>query len=628
MHDLLDTINEPGDIKKIPAREYAALAQQIREFLIEKVSRTGGHLASNLGVVELTMALHLFLDLPYDKLIFDVGHQAYVHKILTGRREMFDTLRQLDGLSGFPKKNESPCDVLDTGHSSTSISLALGLVKARELNDGREKIVAVIGDGALTGGLAYEALNNAGKLKSNLIIVLNDNNMSISENVGAVPGYLGKIRTSIKYNDFKGELEETLNKVPGGKHIVKRLKISKDSIKHLIVPGMFFEDMGITYIGPIDGHNVNQVYEALKAASRKNCTVLIHAVTKKGKGYKIAEHEPTKFHGIDAFDIETGKSFREKHCSTYTEVFSNALVKIAEKNRNVAAVTAAMPAGCGLMPFKERFPHRFFDVGIAEEHAVTFSAGLSAAGLVPVVAVYSTFLQRAYDEILHDVCLNELHVVFAVDRAGLVGSDGPTHQGIYDISFLSSIPGMTLMAPKNAWELEAMLEFAINAKGPVAVRYPRGMAYGGLCEFRMPIEVNRAEWIYEGGRVVILACGSMVKTAVNVYESLKKEGIEAAVANMRFISPFDEKSVLKAADNYDMIATLEENVITGGFGEHVDAFLIKEGKKTKVINIALPCKFIEQGDVTELSERYNIDDKSITVRIISELSNIKDKRNG
>lgn len=619
MYELLNRIKETGDIKKIPEDRLDELAEEIRGFLIEKVSHTGGHLASNLGVVELTMALHLFLDLPSDKLIFDVGHQSYVHKILTGRKDKFDTLRKLNGLSGFPNRSESPCDICNVGHSSTSISLAVGLVNARIIKGGKEKVVAVIGDGALTGGLALEGLNNAGKLKSNLIIVLNDNNMSISESVGAMSGYLAKMRTSVGYNNFKGGIEETLGKVPWGKSVVSKLKRSKDSIKHLVVPGMFFEDMGLTYIGPVDGHNIESVRSALEAASRKNNAVLLHVITKKGKGYKIAEHEPAKYHGVNAFDINTGKNVlgRADHAKTYSEVFSDEIVKIAENDRNIVAITAAMPDGCGLNNFKKRFPSRYFDVGIAEEHAVSFAAGLAIADLTPVFVVYSTFLQRAYDEMLHDVCLNNLHVVLMVDRAGLVGRDGPTHQGVFDLSYFTQMPNMKLFAPKDERDMRKMMRYAIYCKGPVAIRYPRGNASNYFDDLDdTPVAAGKGVWVRKNEKrdAVILAVGSMVETAVKAGEILLKKGIKIDVADMRSVKPFDEEIALEGA-SAPLVVTMEENVLSGGFGEHIDSFYENRGIKTGVLNIAFPDKFIEHGEVGELLKIYEMDAASVADRI-------------
>lgn len=612
----LDKIKKANDIRNIRPSEYEALAEQIREFLIEHVSRTGGHLASNLGVVELTMALHLFLDFPKDKLIWDVGHQCYVHKILTGRAEGFDTLRQYGGMSGFPKRRESNTDLFDSGHSSNSISEACGLVKARELNGGKEKIVAVIGDGALTGGLAYEGLNNAGQLKSNLIIVLNDNKMSISENVGGMASYLGKIRTSSRYEDLKGGVTTALEKIPGiGPGLVRQIRRSKDSLKQLMIPGMFFEEMNITYIGPIDGHDIQQMYEAFLAASRKNGAVLVHVITKKGKGYDCAEHDPGQFHGVDAFDVETGKSLNGKHGDTYTDVFAGAMNELAAKYRNVVAITAAMPGGTGLSEFKERYPRRFFDVGIAEEHAVSFSAGLAAGGFHPVFAVYSTFLQRAYDQILHDVCLNRFPVTFAIDRAGIVGSDGETHQGIFDISYLTHIPGLTVMAPKNAAELKAMLEFCVTSPEPTAIRYPRGEAGTVFEEHCAPVRRGECEWIWEQGEVLLLAVGSMVETAAEAAEILKKEGITAALVNVRFLAPVDER-MLAAALSYRMVVTLEENVARGGFGESVAAALSSRGYRGKFVPVSLPDQFIEHGSQAELREAYGLDAKGAAKKIM------------
>lgn len=612
----LDKIKKANDIRNIRPSEYEALAEQIREFLIEHVSRTGGHLASNLGVVELTMALHLFLDFPKDKLIWDVGHQCYVHKILTGRAEGFDTLRQYGGMSGFPKRRESNTDLFDSGHSSNSISEACGLVKARELNGGKEKIVAVIGDGALTGGLAYEGLNNAGQLKSNLIIVLNDNKMSISENVGGMASYLGKIRTSSRYEDLKGGVTTALEKIPGiGPGLVRQIRRSKDSLKQLMIPGMFFEEMNITYIGPIDGHDIQQMYEAFLAASRKNGAVLVHVITKKGKGYDCAEHDPGQFHGVDAFDVETGKSLNGKHGDTYTDVFAGAMNELAAKYRNVVAITAAMPGGTGLAEFKERYPRRFFDVGIAEEHAVSFAAGLAAGGFHPVFAVYSTFLQRAYDQILHDVCLNRFPVTFAIDRAGIVGSDGETHQGIFDISYLTHIPGLTVMAPKNAAELKAMLEFCVTSPEPTAIRYPRGEAGTVFEEHCAPVRRGECEWIWEQGEVLLLAVGSMVETAAEAAEILKKEGITAALVNVRFLAPVDER-MLAAALSYRMVVTLEENVARGGFGEGVAAALSLRGYRGKFVPVSLPDQFIEHGSQAELREAYGLDAKGAAKKIM------------
>lgn len=629
MPNLLDKINKPNDIKNINPQDYKKLAEEIRTFLISNVSKTGGHLASNLGVVELTMALHLFLDFPKDKLIWDVGHQSYTHKILTGRKDRFPTLRQMGGLSGFPKRKESECDAFDTGHSSTAISAALGMVKARDLKGENNRIVAVIGDGALTGGLAFEALNNAGRLKSNLIIVLNDNTMSISKNVGGMANYLAKLRTNTKYNDFKENMESILTQmVPGGKDIVYRLKRSKDAIKYFMLPNMLFEDMGLTYIGPIDGHNINSILTALQNASRVNKAVVVHVITKKGKGYVPAEKHPSRFHGIDPFYIDNGKTINETKTETYTRVFSSALINIAKNNDKVVAITAAMPYGTGLSAFKKVFPDRFFDVGIAEEHAVTFAAGLATEGFRPVVAIYSSFLQRAYDQIIHDVCINKLPVVFAIDRAGICGKDGETHQGIFDLSFLSHIPNLVVMAPKNKWELEDMLKFALVHDGPVAIRYPKGEAYQGLAEYREPVILGKSEIINKAaknsGNMAILAVGNMVKTAVSVSEKLKEHNIDSTLVNVRFVSPVDYYMLEELSKDHNIFITMEDNVRTGGFGQQVSDYICRYNKQNiRQINISIPDMFIEHGDVTELYKKYGLDADSIADKIMKELGTIK-----
>ena len=480
---ILERIQKANDIKKLKWDELEVLAAEIRQFLVENVSKTGGHLASNLGVVELTMAMHLAFSLPKDKMIWDVGHQAYTHKILTGRKDGFANLRQYGGMSGFPKRKESDCDAFDTGHSSTSVSAGLGYVEARALLKEDYRVVSVIGDGSLTGGMAYEALNNAAHLKTNYIIVLNDNNMSISENVGGMSMYLNGLRTADFYNDLKKGVTDTLSKIPGiGEHVVSGIRRTKNSIKQLFVPGMLFEDMGITYLGPVDGHDIKQLYRTFKEAQKMDHAVLVHVKTKKGKGYAPAEKYPSKFHGVGPFDYETGQALEVKKKETYTDVFAEVMCELGEKESKLVAITAAMKDGTGLCKFQEKYPDRFFDVGIAEGHAVTFAAGLAAAGLKPVFAVYSAFLQRGYDQIVHDVCMQKLPVIFAIDRAGLVGSDGETHQGVYDIAFLNHIPNMTILAPKNKQELRTMMEFAVSHDGPIAIRYPRGTAYDGLGE--------------------------------------------------------------------------------------------------------------------------------------------------
>lgn len=615
MAGILSSIQGANDIKNIDPADYGKLAKEIRMFLVDHVSRTGGHLASNLGMVELTMALHLTMNFPEDKLIFDVGHQAYTHKILTGRKEQFSMLRKYQGLSGFPKRKESDCDAFDTGHASTSISAALGFVKARDIKKDTYKVCAVIGDGALTGGLAYEALNNAATLKTNLVIVLNDNKMSIAGNVGGMTHYLGKIRTSSKYTGLKDDIEDVLRHLPTGETLIKKIRKSKESIKRLFIPGIFFEDMGITYIGPIDGHNVKQLITALTTAQRAEKAVLVHVLTKKGKGYMPAEKNPSKFHGIDAFDKRTGRTEPEKTLS-YTQVFSEVLLEAAKENPCLAAITAAMPQGTGLSRFAETYPERFFDVGIAEEHAVTFAAGLAAGGVHPIFAVYSTFLQRAYDQILHDVALPGLPVTFMIDRAGIVGSDGATHQGIFDYSFLSTVPGLTIMAPKNVQEMKKMFLFAIKQDYPTAIRYPRGSAYTGLSEFDEELKLGQAEVLFMEKDIVLLAIGSMVEVAVKVREILKEQGYSVSFVNMRFLKPLDKGLLKKLAAEHSTYITMEENITTGGLGRAVGSFLHKERIRAELQAFALPDTFIEHGSREELLHQYQLDAESISRAIL------------
>ncbi len=615
---ILDSIVAANDIKNIPEADLDRLAQEIREFLIEKISVNGGHLGSNLGAVELTMALHLASDLPQDKIIWDVGHQSYTHKILTGRKDDFDGLRKFGGISGFPKRRESNCDAFDTGHSSTSISAGLGLAKARDLAGDDYGIYAVIGDGALTGGMAYEALNNAADLETNYVIVLNDNNMSIAENVGGVSSYLQDIRTADAYRNFKIGLEDALNRIPGGVAVVDRLKKYKSSFKQLVVPGMFFEDMGITYLGPVDGHDIKAMIKVFREARRYPKCVLVHVLTHKGKGYPPAERHPARFHGAEPFDVETGLPSVNRTKANYTDVFSTVVIKLGERNKKVCAITAAMPDGTGLKRFSRRFPERFFDVGIAEEHAVTFAAGLAAGGFIPIVAIYSSFLQRAYDQIIHDVCIQDLPVIFAIDRAGIVGSDGETHQGIFDLSFLSSIPNMTVMAPKNKWELSDMLKFAVKFGHPVAIRYPRGIAYDGLEEYRKPVIYAQSEIIYEESQIVLFAVGSMVKTAEEVRQVLKNEyGKHVSLVNARFVKPIDSEMVTYLAKQHDLIVTMEENVENGGFGEHVRAYADDNRLDVDVLVCALPDDYVEHGNVSILAKEVGIDCGSIVEKILN-----------
>ncbi len=612
---LLDKIAKENDIKKIKKEDYKELAEEIRQFLIEKISITGGHLGSNLGAVELTMALHLSLNLPEDKIVWDVGHQAYTHKLLTGRKAGFETLRKYGGMSGFPKRKESDCDCFDTGHSSTSISAGLGMVKARDLLGEKRTIVSVIGDGSLTGGMAYEALNNAAQLKTNFIVVLNDNNMSISENVGGVSKYLNNIRTATGYLDLKEGVYNALQNIPNGDSVVKTIRRAKSSVKHLVIPGMFFEDMGLTYLGPVDGHDVEAMMRVMKEAKRCKNAVLVHVVTQKGKGFAPAERHPARFHGTEPFDIDTGLPSHPRTTPNYTDVFSTVMTKLGARDEKVVAITAAMPDGTGLKRFRNLYPDRFFDVGIAEQHAVTFAAGLAAGGMKPIVAVYSSFLQRAYDQIVHDVCIQNLPVVFAIDRAGLVGSDGETHQGIFDLSYLSSIPNMHIMAPKNKWELSDMLKYALTLGVPAAVRYPRGTAYDGLKEFRRPIEYGKSEIIYQEEDIALIAVGSMVKTAVAVRNALKEMGYSCSLVNARFVKPIDEEMIREMIKEHKLLVTMEENVASGGFGDRVREYLDALDTSCKMLSIAIPDEYVEHGNVGLLYQEVGIDADTIVKRV-------------
>ena len=620
MSEYLDRINEANDIKKIEPEAYDALASEIRSFIIESVSEHGGHLASNLGVVELTMALHLCLDFPNDKLIWDVGHQAYTHKLLTGRKEDFSGLRTFGGMSGFPKHKESPCDAFDTGHSSTSISAALGYARARDLKGEDRTVVAVIGDGSLTGGMAYEALNNVSHLKSNMIIVLNDNKMSISENVGGLSKHLTALRTRESYMDFKMDVEKKLKQIPHvGDSVARSVKKSKDSIRQLFVKGGFFEDFGIKYIGPIDGHDIKEMVRVLNALKRLNEPVVMHVVTQKGRGYVPAEMNPSAFHGVGSFDIATGEPLAGKSL-TYTSVFSKTICRLGKAHPDVVTICAAMPDGTGLTAFKKHFPDRFFDVGIAEQHAVTFAAGLAAGGMHPFVAVYSSFLQRAYDQIIHDVCIQNLPVVFCVDRAGLVGADGETHQGIFDLSYLSMIPNMTVCAPKNKYELYDMLYFAYQYHGPIAIRYPRGSAYEGFKNMRPPIEYGKSELMFEGEKIALVAVGSMVQTAVHVREKLLEKGINATVVNARFVCPLDTDCLDRLSREHQWIVTMEENVLKGGFGEACGDYLLSKHDDIRLLHVGVPDVYVEHGGVDQLKKTLHMDADSIVERIVREMS--------
>ncbi len=613
---ILEKIKEANDVKQLSLSECEQLAQEIRDFLIRSLSETGGHLASNLGVVELTIALHRFLHFPEDKLVWDVGHQAYTHKILTGRKEQFATLRKTGGLSGFPKRKESDCDAFDTGHSSTSISAGLGLVQARDLKGENYQVVSVIGDGALTGGMAYEALNNAAELKKNFIIILNDNEMSITRNVGGMSSYLDHIRMAAPYTELKMGVTNALKKIPKvGDGMVDALHKTKSSIKQLVIPGMLFENMGLTYLGPVDGHDMRQLGKVLQEAKRKQGPVLIHVLTEKGRGYEPAMRHPARFHGAAPYEIETGLP-KSNGNPSYTDIFSTVMRKFGDREPDVVAVSAAMVPGTGLKRFGNMFPERLFDVGIAEEHAVTFAAGLALGGLRPVVAIYSSFLQRAVDQILHDVCMQNLPVVFAVDRAGLVGSDGETHHGCFDLSYLSMMPNMTVMAPKNKWELSDMLKFAIRQKSPVAIRYPRGEAYTGLEDYRAPIEMGKAEILEKGKEIAILAVGNMVRTAVQVTENLRNRGYEPTLVNMRFVKPLDMDLLEILREDHSLIVTLEENVKSGGFGEQVMTYYGSRLHSPAVRIVAIEDKFVPHGSVEDLMHQQQMDSASVTERIL------------
>ena len=610
-----DSINHEK-ISNMTLPELKELCRELRRCILNTVSENGGHLASNLGTVELTAALHFVFDVKEDRIVWDVGHQAYAHKLLTGRYSEFSTLRSLNGISGFTRRKESTADAFISGHSSTSISAAFGIASAMRLQGRRGSVAAVIGDGALTGGMAYEALNNAASLKSNFIIVLNDNEMSITENVGGMSSYLSGLRTASAYTGFKMDVTKALNRIPGiGPGMVDAMRKTKSSIKQIIIPGMLFEDMGLTYLGPVDGHNIPQLIKTFQEAKRFEGPILVHVLTQKGRGYEPAMRHPARFHGAGPFDVKTGLPVGKSN-PTYTDVFSTVMRKMGDRRKDVAAVTAAMMTGVGLKRFSNMFPDRCFDVGIAEEHAVTFAAALSLGGITPVVAIYSSFLQRAYDQIMHDVCMQNLHVVFAIDRAGLVGYDGETHHGIFDLSYLGSMPNMTILAPKNLWELSDMIKFAVDYDGPIAVRYPRGEAYTGLKEFRAPICLGKSEVIHEGSRVALLAVGSMVKMAEEVQKQLKERmDMDAALVNARFVKPIDEELLRSFADTYELVVTLEENVKDGGFGERVLAFAEEEDLPFGVEIIALPDRFIPHGSVSYQMKQVGFTPEDICGRI-------------
>ena len=613
---ILDRINSHNDLLQLNDPERTKLCQEIREFLIDNVSKTGGHLAGNLGIVELSVAIETVYNTMEDRLVFDVGHQSYVHKLLTGRRADFSGLRQFGGLSGFPKPSESDADAFVAGHASSSVSIALGMARARTLLKKNYDVVAVIGDGACTGGMAYEGLNDAAVSGEPMVVILNDNEMSISKNVGGISRYLSHLRSSDNYLDAKKAYRQMLKKLPGGTQIYHSTSKLKNRVKQFLLKTSIFENMGFTYLGPADGHDLPGLISLLTAAKELREPVLVHVVTKKGSGYSYAEKDPAKFHGIGKFDPQTGNVLAPK-VKTFSDVFGETIVDLAEKNNTVCAITAAMPAGTGLTKFQSRFPKRLFDVGIAEEHAISMAGGLAKQGMVPVVALYSTFLQRGYDQILQDIALLQLHVVLAIDRAGLVGSDGETHQGIFDISFLSTIPNMHLMAPKNKWELSDMLKFAVDFEHPIALRYPRGEAYDEYKEFRAPIVFGKSEMIYEEEDIALLAVGSMFKTAIQVRRKLKEIGYNCTLVNARFMKPFDTECLQELAKDHRLVVTLEENVKKGGFGEQIESYATENGLPYKVLIGAIPDEYVEHGNVDILKQETGIDAESIVKKIIT-----------
>lgn len=616
MQNILDKVNTPEDLRKLTLEEKEKLAEDLRNFILETVSKTGGHLASNLGIVELTIALHSIFNTPKDKLIWDVGHQSYVHKILTGRKDKMGTLRKLDGLSGFPKISESEYDVFETGHSSTSISAALGIARARDVLNEDYEVIAVIGDGALTGGMAEEAMNDAGSSNSNIIVILNDNEMSISKNVGGISMFLSKLRSKKLYTASNKKIKEITMKIPYlGEKLVNLTRRVKDMLKQFFLPNMYFEDIGFTYLGPVDGHNIEKLESILEKAKELQGPVLVHVITKKGKGYKIAEDNPSKFHGISSFNIETGEKIKKSE-KDYSKAFGETLVKLAEKDERIIAITAAMKDGTGLREFSNKYPKRFFDVGIAEQHALCMAAGMARAGLKPVVAIYSSFLQRGYDQVIHDICMQELPVVIGIDRAGIVGNDGETHQGIFDLSFLSIVPNLTILAPKDFNEFEKMLEFSINYYKPIAIRYPRGGEGKYKFEKCEDIELGKAETIKEGKDITVLAIGKMVSRAMEAVEELENKEIDVEVINSRFLNPLDKEKILESINKTKNVIIIEDNVIEGGLGTKMEELIVEEDiKEVKCVKIAYPVDFIKQGSVDEIEKRYGLDKKSIAKKI-------------
>jgi 1-deoxy-D-xylulose-5-phosphate synthase len=624
---VLSRISSPADLKTLSPSELETLSCELRDMMVEVVSKNGGHLASNLGAVELTIGLHLALDGPVDKIVWDVGHQCYAHKMLTGRTAEIGTLRTLGGLSGFPKHEESPYDVFDAGHASTSISFALGLAQARDMVGGSEHVVAVIGDGSLTGGVAYEALNQAGHLGTRVIVVLNDNEMSIADNVGAMSKYLARARLDPAYNRLRDDIEARISRLPGGKRVVDFGEHVKEAVKQYLVPGMLFEELGFKYVGPIDGHDISLVADTLRRAKQTEGPVLVHVVTTKGSGYQPAECGPEKFHGISPFDPDTGEA-PSKGKKAYTDVFADTMLELAESDPRILAITAAMKSGTGLTAFAERYPDRFFDVGIAEQHAVTFAGGLARAGRLPVVAIYSTFLARAYDQVIQDVALQGTHVVFAVDRGGLVGEDGPTHHGAYDLTYLRAVPGMVVMAPSDAKELRDMLFAAADMEGPVAVRYPRGEAAAPerLCEPVEKLEVGTGRVLERGETVCLLAVGDMVARALAAAKLLAERGVSASVVDMRFVKPVDRELATWAATDHELVVTLEDNSVVGGFGAAVLEALAASGVGCRTIVMGIPDRFVTHGATPRLMEEIGLDPEGIAQQVGSKLQEMKHER--
>ena len=613
---MLEKINSQQDLKKLKLEEKKILAQEIREYILDIVSKNGGHLASNLGVVELTIALHSVFDVPKDKIVWDVGHQTYVHKILTGRKEELKTLRKLDGIAGFPKTNESESDCFNTGHSSTSISAALGMARARDIKNEHNSVLAVIGDGALTGGMAIEALNDAGYSRSKITVILNDNEMSISKNVGGLNMFLSKLRTKKLYTKSNVSAKKIILKIPVvGRPFVRLVQRAKRSIKQLIIPKMFFEDIGFTYLGPVDGHNIQELENILRLSKQVDTPVLIHVLTKKGKGYEIAEKNPDKFHSISPFNIETGETKKAKS-KDYSAVFGEKLVSLAEKNDKIVAITASMKDGTGVTKFQKQFSKRFFDIGIAEQHAVGLAAGMAKAGMIPVVPIYSSFYQRAYDQVIHDVAIQNLPVIMCVDRAGIVGADGETHQGLLDMAFFRLVPNLTIMAPKNFKELEQMLEFAVNLNKPVVIRYPRGGEDSIDINTNLEIREGKAEILKDGTDITIVAIGKMVSRAYKIADKLKQNNIDAQVINARFLKPFDNNTVKNAIEKTKAVVTIEDGTIINGLATTVNELIINENLLgIKIKNFAYPDIYVKHGSVEELEKIYGLDEENITEKI-------------